>query len=126
MKTPWSHRSFIGLPALLAAAALALGAPIASAQTAEGGYTPPGSDVQAEIQDSPTTPPSDGSTPAAATAQRSTSSAQRSTSSRGSALPFTGLDLGFVGAAGLGLVLVGFMLRRMTLRGGGEQPPNAA
>ena len=110
---------FVYLVALVAAPALALAAPIASAQTASGGYTPPGSDVQAEIQDSPSTP-SDG--PSARTAANTV---QRSNSGNG-ALPVTGLDLGFVGLVGVGLVLVGFTLRRITVRGSRAEQRNAA
>jgi len=116
-----SHCSFAWLVALVAMVALAVAAPVASAQTASGGYIPPSSDVQAEIQDSPTTPPdSPGTTPKAAT------TVQRSGSTGNSTLPFTGLDLGFIGLAGAGLLLVGFTLRRLTLRGDQAGPRNVA
>lgn len=115
-----SHRSFACLVALVAATALALVAPIASAQTSQGGYTPPGSNVQAEIQDSPSTP-SDGPT-----ATKAANTVQRADSTGNATLPFTGLDLGFIGLAGVGLVLVGFTLRRMTVRGASAQQRNPA
>lgn len=118
-----SHRSFACLIPLVAATALALAAPIASAQTSQGGYTPPGSDVQAEIQDSPSSP-SDG--PSATSATKAANTVQRSGSTGNATLPFTGLDLGFIGLAGVGLVLVGFTLRRMTVRGARAQQRNAA
>lgn len=110
MKTLRSNRNFACLVALVAAVALAVGAPVASAQTSQGGYTPPGSNAQAEIQSTP-------STPTDRTAANATTTVQRSGSSTNGALPFTGLDLGLVGLAGVVLVLVGFSLRRMTLRG---------
>lgn len=114
-----SHRSYACLAALVAVMALAIAAPFASAQTSSGGYTPPGSDVQAEIQDSPSTPSGTPSTTAAAT------TVHRSGSTGNATLPFTGLDLGFIGFAGLGLVLVGFTLRRMTGRGARAEQRNA-
>ncbi len=120
MTTLRSHRSFACLVALVAASALAVAAPIASAQTSQGGYTPPGSNVQAEIQDSPSTP-SDGSS-----ATKAATTVHRSGSTGNAALPFTGLDLGFIGLVGVGLVLVGFTLRRMTVRGARAEQRNAA
>jgi hypothetical protein len=114
-----SHRSFACLVALVTAVALAVAAPISSAQTSQGGYTPPGSNVQAEIQDSPSTPAGDPSASTAATTTRSGSRASGT-------LPFTGLDVGFIGLAGAGLVLGGLGLRRMTLRGSQAQQRNAA
>ncbi len=112
-----SPRRFACLLALVAAVALAVAAPVASAQTAQGGYAPPSSSTQAEIQSDA---PSHSSRPAATTVHRSTAS-----DSTG-ALPFTGLDLGFVGLVGVGLVGVGFGLRRLTLRGGPAGHRNAA
>jgi hypothetical protein len=114
-----SHRSFACLVALVTAAALAVAAPIASAQTSQGGYTPPGSNVQAEIQETPGTPAGD---PAASTATTTTRSGSRASGT----LPFTGLDLGLIGLVGAGLVLGGLGLRRMTLRGSSAQQRNAA
>lgn len=117
---PQVDQCFAYLVALAAAAALAVAAPIASAQTSQGGYVPPGSNVQVEIQDSPSTPPNGPSASKAAT------TVHRSGSTGSAALPFTGLDLGFIGIVGVGLVLVGFTLRRMTVRGAGSERRNAA
>ena len=121
MRTLRSHRSFACLVAVLAALALAVAAPLAAAQTTQGGYAPPSSNVQAEIQDSPTSAPS--TDPQARTAANTV---QRSGSQGGGALPFTGLDLGFIGLAGVALLAGGFGLRRLTLRGDGAEPRNAA
>lgn len=115
-----SHRSFACLVALVAAMALAVAAPLASAQTSSGGYTPPSSNVQAEIQDSPSTP-SDGPS-----ASKAATTVHQSSGAHNAALPFTGLDLGFVGLVGVGLLALGFTLRRMTARGARAQQRNAA
>lgn len=127
MTTLRSHRRFACLLALVATVALALAAPVASAQTAQGGYTPPGSDVQAEIQSDPASNPSDG--PSASvdpSASKAATTVNRSGPASNAALPFTGLDLGFIGLAGVGLVLVGFTLRRMTLRSAQGEHRNPA
>ena len=129
MRTLCSHRSFACLVAVMAAMALAIAAPIAAAQTTQGGYAPPSSNVQAEIEDAPTSAPSgDPITRTGADAQASTAAntVKRSSSPANGALPFTGLDLGFIGLAGVGLLAVGFVLRRLTLRDGGAEQRNAA
>ena len=118
MKTPRSHRRFACLVAVVAALALVVAVPVASAQTSQGGYAPPSSNVQAEIQDSPTSPPVSSTPPKAA------NDVQRSQSN--GALPFTGLDLGLIGLVGVGLLAVGFSLRRITARGERAEQRNAA
>jgi hypothetical protein len=123
MRTLRSHRSSACLAAVLAAVALAVAAPIAPAQTTEGGYVPPSSNVQAEIQDTPTSPRSQPS--AAQNGSTAANTVQRSGSQPGGALPFTGLDLGFIGLAGVGLLAAGFGLRRLTLREDRAEPRNA-
>jgi hypothetical protein len=111
------HRRFACLLPVIAACALAVAAPSASAQTSQGGYTPPSSNTQAEIQSDA---PSHNSRPASTTVHRTTSS------DGNGVLPFTGLDLGFIGLVGVGLVAVGLGLRRLTLRGGPVAHRNTA
>lgn len=118
MTTLRSQRRPACLAAMMAALALVVAAPVASAQTSQGGYAPPSSNVQAEIQDSPTAPQVSSTPPRAAT------NVQRSQAS--GSLPFTGLDLGFIGLAGVGLLAIGFSLRRITTRGARADQRNAA
>jgi hypothetical protein len=98
-------------PAAIVAAALAL-APATMANTTATGYGPPGNNQQHHVTKpkvlgvtntgGPSTPSSPSNTPVAA-------------SSTGS-LPFTGFDLVLVLATGMGLVIAGFGLRRLTRR----------
>jgi hypothetical protein len=98
--------------AVIATTGLALGAPIATAQTSpvQEGYSTPGGVVQTEVENgTPPAPPrdvSDSSTPPAA------QQAQQPAAS--SELPFTGLDVGLVLAAGAMLVVAGFGIRRLS------------
>lgn len=73
-------------------------------------YNKSGSNVQAVVGKSGTT-----GTAAAPAGKPAVSPAKA-----GNALPFTGLDLGFVVGAGLVLVATGFSLRRLT-----RKPPTA-
>ena len=122
MKNLRSPRSFARLTAMVAVLVLAYAAPMASAQTSQGGYTPPSSNVQAEIEDSPATG-SSSTDPKAGTAA---DTVKRSSAPDNGALPFTGLDLGFIGIAGVGLLVVGFGLRRLTQREAEAEQGNAA
>ena len=100
-------------PAAIVAAALVF-APAAMANTTASGYGPPGNNQQHHVTKpkvlgvtntgGPSTPssPTPTNTPVAA-------------SSTGS-LPFTGFDLVLVLATGMGLVIAGFGLRRLTRR----------
>ena len=94
--------------ALIAGAFLALPAG-AIAQSAEGGYNQPGGVVQDQIQTQPAQAESEETTPPAATA-----AAPPTQSDQGGELPFTGLDLALVVAAGGVLMLLGFGIRRFT------------
>ncbi len=120
MTTHRSYRRFACLAAMLAAMTLISAAPLASAQTSQGGYAPPSSNVQAEIQSDPVSTPSN-----APSAHKAANTVQRSGSQANGALPFTGLDLVFIGLAGVGLLAVGLGLRRLTLRGDRAEPRNA-
>ena len=91
--------------ALIVGALLALPAS-AAAQSANGAYNQPGGVVQDQIQTQPARAESkEDTTPPAAT------TAAPATKSNGQ-LPFTGLDLGLVVAAGGVLLLLGFSIRR--------------
>jgi hypothetical protein len=96
--------------ALLAATAMLVLPAVASAQTPLGYGPTPNGTVQSTIANSPTPPKQakhsgSNSAPAAAT---STPAATE----KGS-LPFTGLEVGIVAAAGLALVATGVGLRKM-------------
>ena len=92
--------------AVIVGAFLALPAS-ALAQSSTGGYNQPGGVVQDQIQTEPAQAKSQ-TTPAAATA-----SAPAAKSQSGQ-LPFTGLDIGLIVAAGGVLLLLGFGIRRFT------------
>jgi hypothetical protein len=87
--------------------ALTVAAAPALAQTSGSGYSPPASQVQADISTSntPKTPDATTSSNSPATATKTASASQ---------LPFTGLDVGLLLGAGLALLLVGFALSRLT------------
>ena len=87
---------------------LAASAPGAAAQTAQDGYSAPGGTVQNDVQAGH---PTGSPTSRAGTAQQSQTGS--------TTLPFSGLDLVFLLAAGAGLCAVGVGLRRMT---NGEHP----
>src|SRR5437879_6057184 len=80
-------------------ALLLLAAPAASAQTsAQPGYTTPAGNVQQRVGGG-----HDAPRPNTVTAEN-----------RGGTLPFTGLDLGLVAAAGGVLLAIGFAIRRVS------------
>jgi hypothetical protein len=93
----------------LAVAMLAVGAPVAGAQgtnPVQDGYSQPQGVVQTQIENK--TPQRQ---PAANVAN---SAPKAAVQQRGSQLPFTGLDVGLVLAAGAVLLAAGFGIRRMT------------
>jgi hypothetical protein len=93
--------------AVVASIALAISAPAAFAQSAvQNGYSQPGGVIQSQVSNGnpSSTPEASTSTPAAKT---QTSSSQ---------LPFTGLDLGLVLAAGAMLLAAGLGIRRVSRR----------
>jgi hypothetical protein len=92
--------------ALVIGAFLALPAG-ALAQSSTGGYNQPGGVVQDQIQ----TQPAQADQKTQSTPQSVTQTAPASKSSN---LPFTGLDLALVVAAGGVLLLLGFGIRRFT------------
>jgi len=98
--------------AVISGVALAVGAPAAFAQTApvQQGYSTPQGVVQTQIENGDTpTPPrnvTDESTPAAVVDQAPAADT--------SELPFTGLDVGLVLAAGAMLLVAGFGIRRLS------------
>jgi len=78
-------------------ALLLFAAPAASAQTsAQSGYSTPAGNVQQRVGGGHDAPRPD------------------TVENRGGSLPFTGLDLGLVGAAGGFLLAVGFAVRRLS------------
>lgn len=86
-------------------AALLVGAPGASAATsAQTGYSTPGSSVQTQIESS-TSPSTTGTSDEAAT--------QTTKAKASGSLPFTGLDLALVVAAGGILLALGLGMRRI-------------
>jgi hypothetical protein len=83
--------------ALCAVAACLIAAPAAFAvSSSQSGYARSGGEPQAEVS----------------------SHATKSTSGT---LPFTGLDLAFMGAVGVALIASGFGLRRLAVHGGGQK-----
>jgi hypothetical protein len=98
-------------------AAMLLGAPAAFGQsTAVQGYSTPGGVVQTQIGHSPShqTQPtaSTQAAPSSPSAPAATPSATAKTS--GNKLPFTGLDVALIVAAGGVLVAMGYGLRRIS------------
>jgi len=80
-------------------AVLLFAAPVASAQTAaQTSYTAPAGNVQQQVGGA-----HDPTPPNAVAADN-----------RGGSLPFTGLDLGLVAAAGCVLLAIGFAVRRLS------------
>ena len=91
----WKHRS----TGALVCALLLVVAPSAIAQTsAQTGYSSPAGEVQQQLGHSPD----------------STRSQTAAAKSEGAGLPFTGLDIGLVGAAGAVLLAAGFAARRLS------------
>ena len=93
----------------LAAAMLAVGAPVAMGQTnpVQNGYSTPSGVVQSQIENKTPNQPAaavETSTPQAAVQQKANSSQ----------LPFTGLDVGLVLVAAAALLAAGFGIRRIT------------
>jgi hypothetical protein len=85
------------LVALCAVAACMIAAPAAFAvSSSQSGYARSGGESQADVS----------------------SHATRST---GGTIPFTGLDLAFMGAVGVALIASGVGLRRLAVRGGGQE-----
>jgi hypothetical protein len=94
----------------LAGVMLAVGAPVASAQSTDPvqeGYSTPSGVVQTQIENHT---PKQQSQPVAETAAPKATVQQPSNSQ----LPFTGLDVGLVLAAGAALLAAGFGIRRIT------------
>jgi hypothetical protein len=97
--------------AVFATAGLAVGAPVAAAQTSpvQEGYSTPGGVVQTQVENgNPPPAPRDvsESSPAPAVEQPQPAAS--------SELPFTGLDVGLVLAAGAMLLVAGFGIRRLS------------
>jgi hypothetical protein len=88
---------------------LAVGAPVAIAQSTpvQNGYSTPAGEVQTQVENNT---PKQNSVPAAE-ASTPKATVQQPASSQ---LPFTGLDVGFVLAAGAVLLAAGFGIRRVT------------
>ena len=92
-------------------AALLVGAPVASAQTsAQQGYATPGGIVETQIENGPPDNPPGVTTETRATAADTNAVTQ--TEDSGS-LPFTGLDIGLIVAAGGILLALGLGMRRV-------------
>ena len=94
--------------AVVASVALALSAPAAFGQSAvQNGYSQPGGVIQSQVSNG-----NPSSTPEASTSSTPTAKTQTSSSQ----LPFTGLDLGLVLAAGAMLLAAGLGIRRVSRR----------
>jgi hypothetical protein len=95
----------------LAGVMLAVGAPVATAQSTDpvqDGYSTPSGVVQTQIENNT---PKQTSAPAEETSAPKATVQQPAASSQ---LPFTGLDVGLVLAAGAALLAAGFGIRRVT------------
>jgi 2-methylaconitate cis-trans-isomerase PrpF len=91
--------------AAIAAFSLATAAPAFAEDSSLEGYGGPGSDVLSEIQQ-----PSNKAAEKSAPVSNQAGESARSSGT----LPFTGLDLGLLGAAGAGLLGLGIAMRRLT------------
>ncbi len=100
---------------LAATVALTIAAAPAFAQTSGSGYSTPAGEVQADVSSGPGTKDvcTEQTSGTNGTAQCSKVAATTQTAS-GSQLPFTGLDVGLLLAAGFALLLVGGALSRLT------------
>jgi hypothetical protein len=96
------HKSVVAAIAVLS---LATAAPAFAEDSSLDGYGGPGANVLSEIQQ-----PS-GKAKAAETPKAAPAAAREAPSG---ALPFTGLDLGLLGVAGVGLLGLGVGMRRLT------------
>jgi hypothetical protein len=97
----------------LAGVMLAVGAPVATAQSTDPvqeGYSTPSGVVQTQIENNA---PKQESVPAAETSTPEATVKQPANSQ----LPFTGMDVGLVLAAGAALLAAGFGIRRITRPG---------
>jgi hypothetical protein len=92
--------------AAIAAFAFATAAPAFAEDSSLEGYGGPGSDVLSEIQQ-----PSGNAPQQSAPVQNTAGESAKASSGN---LPFTGLDLGLLGAAGVGLLGLGIVMRRLT------------
>lgn len=109
---------------LATGSALMIGAPAALAQSpAQTGYSQPGGVIQQQLA-TPNSPAPAG-TPAAATQKTapvaSVTPAQSTTpaaTTQSNQLPFTGLDVGLAVFAGVLLLAMGFVIRRLSRFGG--------
>ena len=97
------------LMAGITSAALLIGAPSAYAATsAQQGYSTPGGTVQTQLNNGP------GNEPSSVTQTVVASTPEKAPAAKSSSLPFTGLDLMLVVAAGGVLIGLGLAMRRMS------------
>jgi hypothetical protein len=87
----------------LVCAFLLTAAPAAFAQSAADGYSEPAGTVQQQLGDERDPPAASASGARAATAEDA-----------GPSLPFTGIDIGLIGGAGIVLLAFGFAARRLS------------
>lgn len=105
------HKQAVVLVACLFVAALA--APLASAQSPSlDGYVPNGPVIQSQIESSDT--PSNDAGIEPGVNPDDASGTEPVQASAAEELPFTGLDIGLLAAAGAFLLLVGFGMRHLT------------
>jgi hypothetical protein len=99
------------------ALAMLLVAAPAVAQTdnpTEPGYSTPAGTIQQQITSTPSPAAQVSPSPPVKVTPVATTKAAAATSSKSSGLPFTGLELGLVLAAGAGLLGIGLTLRRLS------------
>lgn len=107
-------RSLVRTFALLVVLALALSAPAAAQNSPLGGYGKEGEETQSGVQGQSQDQSQSKDQSQSRDGDHPSRSDGASRSSDGGTLPFTGAELGWFGAAGLALFLVGFALRRLT------------
>jgi hypothetical protein len=103
------HMQRVKIVFAAAATAALIGAPVASAQPTQSGYSQVGGTIQASIPPGPPPPHHNVPPPSPPTSTVTTPSEPSSSS-----LPFTGLDVGLVVGAGALLVALGLGVRRIS------------
>jgi Rieske Fe-S protein len=108
-------RGLTKITAAVAATMLLSAAPaVAQVSPTEQGYSAPAGTTQQQITSGPAPSAQVTPAPAPVTKKATPVAVKKAAPAKSSKLPFTGLELGLVLAAGAGLLGVGFTLRRLS------------